>query len=299
VADDIPLVCVIDDAQWLDRASAQCLAFVARRVLAEGVALVFAVREPSAERELSGLPELVVSGLREADARVLLESAILGRLDAQVRDRILAETRGNPLALLELHRAVTAAELAGGFGLPDARPLATRIEESFAKRTKSLPADTQLLLLTAAAEPVGDPSLSWRAATLLGIDAQAAAAAEQAGLIEFRARVRFRHPLVRSALYRTAPLVDRKRVHGALTEATDAVFDPDRRAWHRAQAAPQPDETVAAELERSAHRAQTRGGAAAAAAFLARAAELTPDRWTRASDHRRSRRRRAQAQARG
>jgi AAA ATPase domain len=283
VAAEVPLVCVVDDAQWLDRASAQCLAFVARRVLAERLALVFAVREPSVERELSGLPELFVRGLGEADAEALLQSAIVGRLDVQVRDRILAEARGNPLALLELHTAVNTVELAGGFGVRDARPLATRIEDRFADRAKSLPTDAQLLLLIAAAEPVGDPALLWSAAALLGVDADAAAAAEATGLIEFGARVRFRHPLVRSALYRTALMVERQRVHRALAEAKDVALDPDRRAWHRAQAAPGPDENVAAELERSAHRAQTRGGAAAAGAFLGRAAELTPDATRRGS----------------
>ena len=199
-----PLVCLVDDAQWLDRASAQVLAFVARRLLAERIAMVFAVREPSAADELAGLPELRVEGLAAADARSLLESAVPGRVDARVRDRILAETRGNPLALLELPRGLTPAELAGGFGLADARPLASRIEQTFLERVQALPRDTQRLLLTAAAEPLGDSSLLWRAAEQLGIGSDAGRPAEAAELIELGLRVRFKHPLVRSAVYRAA-----------------------------------------------------------------------------------------------
>ena len=270
-------MCIVDDAQWVDRASAQVLAFVARRLLAEPVALVFAVREPSDGQELAGLPQLAVGGLGDGDARALLDSAIPGRLDERVRDRIVAETRGNPLALLELPRALTVAELAGGFALPDAGPLASRLEQSFLRRLQSLPVETQRLLLTAAAEPVGDVTLLWRAAERLGIGADAAAPAEAAGLIELGARVRFRHPLVRSAVYRAAALPERQEIHRALAEATDPDADPDRRAWHRAHAAVGPDEAVAGELERSADRAQGRGGIAAAAAFLKRATEVTPD----------------------
>lgn len=277
VARERPLVCVVDDAQWLDRASAQALAFVARRLGAESVALVFAARGPNEAPELTGLAELAVAGLPDDDARALLDSAIAGRLDERVRDRIVAETRGNPLALLELPRGLPAAGLAGGFGLPDARPLASRIEHSFLRRLQSLPVETQRLLLTAAAEPVGDVTLLWRAAARLGIGADAAAPAEGAGLIKLGAGVRFRHPLVRSAAYRAAGLADRQGVHRALAEATDPEADPDRRAWHRAHAAVGPDEAVAGELERSADRAQGRGGVAAAAAFLQRATELTPD----------------------
>ena len=278
-----PLVCLVDDAQWLDRASLQALGFAARRLLADPVAVVFAVREPSDERELSGLPELVMEGLGDADARLLLASALPGRLDERVLDRILAETRGNPLALLELPRGLTPAELAGGFGLPDPRPLANRIEQSFVRRLRSLPPQTQRLLLTAAAEPLGDASLLWRTAERLGIAADAVAPAEDAGLIELGARVRFRHPLVRSAAYRAASVPHRQEVHRALAEATDPEADPDRRAWHRAHAAAGPDEAVASELERSAERAQGRGGIAAAAAFLQRATELTPDPARRAA----------------
>jgi AAA ATPase domain len=277
VADELPLVCLVDDAQWLDQASAQALAFVARRLLAEPVALVFAVCEPYQAQQWGGLPLLTVEGLSSGDARALLDSVTPGRLDERVRDRIVAETRGNPLALLELPRGLCAAELAGGFGLPDALPLASRIERSFLRQLQSLPATTQRLLLAAAAEPVGDVMLLWRAAEWLGVGADAAAPAEAAGLIEMGARVRFRHPLLRAAVYRAATLPDRREVHGALAEATDPGADPDRRAWHRARAATGPDEAVAGELERSAARAQGRGGVAAAAAFLQRSAELTPD----------------------
>jgi DNA-binding CsgD family transcriptional regulator len=276
-AEERPLVCLVDDAQWLDRASAQVLAFVARRLLAESVAVVFSVRDPGDDQELAGLPELVVAGLSGTDAGALLDSVVPGRLDERVRDRIVAETRGNPLALVELPRGLTAAELAGGFGRPDVRPLANRIEQSFQRQLESLPTETQRLLLIAAAEPVGDATLLWSAAKRLGIGADAADPAEAAGLIELGARVRFSHPLVRAAAYRAAAVPDRRRVHRALAEATDPGTDPDRRAWHRAHAAVGPDEAVAGELERSATRAEGRGGVAAAAAFLERATELTPD----------------------
>jgi DNA-binding CsgD family transcriptional regulator/tetratricopeptide (TPR) repeat protein len=275
VAEERPLLCVVDDAQWLDRASAQALTFVARRLLAESVAMVFAAREPS--EELRGLPELVVRGLRHDDARELLASVIRGPLDELVGERIVAETRGNPLALLELPRGFIPAELAGGFGLGSTLSLSGRIEESYQRRLEALPADTQRLLLVAAAEPVGDPLLVWRAAERMGMSVEAGDLAATAGLLEFGGQVRFRHPLVRSAVYRAASPGDRRRVHGALAEATDPKVDPDRRAWHRAQATPGPDEDVAVELERSAGRAQARGGLAAAAAFLERAVELTLD----------------------
>ncbi|HZF67378.1 MAG TPA: AAA family ATPase, partial [Gemmatirosa sp.] len=286
-AADRPLVCLVDDAQWLDRASAQVLAFVARRLLAESVALVFAVREPSGAQadaqELAGLPQLAVGGLGDEDARALLDAALPGRLDERVRERIVAEARGNPLALLELPRGFTVAEVAGGFALPDPGPLASRIEQSFVRQLHSLPDETRWLLLTAAAEPVGDVPLLWRAAERLGIGPDAAAPAEAAGLIELGARVRFRHPLVRSAAYRAAEAADRQAVHRALADATDPDADPDRRAWHRAHAAAGPDEAVASELERSSDRARCRGGLAAAAAFLQRATELTPSPGQRAA----------------
>jgi DNA-binding CsgD family transcriptional regulator len=275
VAEEHPLLCLVDDEQWLDHASAQVLGFVARRLAAEPVALVFGARVPGGE--LAGLPELVVEGLRQVDAGALLDAALTGPLDVRVRDRIVAETRGNPLALLELPRGVTPAELAGGFALPDAVALSGSIEESFRRRVEALPADTRRLLRLAAADPVGDPVLVWRAAERLGVQAQAAMPAAEAGLLEFGARVRFRHPLVRSAAYRSTSVQERQDVHRALAEVTDPQLDPDRRAWHRAQATPGPDEDVAAELERSAGRAQARGGMAAAAAFLERAAMLTPD----------------------
>ncbi|HEY3713471.1 MAG TPA: AAA family ATPase [Jatrophihabitantaceae bacterium] len=274
-AEDQPLICLVDDEQWLDRASAQVLAFVARRLEAESVGLVFAARVPS--DEFAGLPELVVEGLSDGDARALLDAVLTGPLDAQVRDQIVAETRGNPLALVELPRGLTPAELAGGFALPGPVPLSGRIEDSFRRRLDGLPAQTRELLLVAAADPVGDPLLVWRAAQRLGIPVHAVTPATDAELIEFGARVRFRHPLVRSAVYRSAALQERRKVHCALAEATDPDVDPDRWAWHLAHAAPGPDEGVAEELERSAGRAQARGGLAAAAAFLEKAAVLTPD----------------------
>ena len=274
-AGERPLLCLVDDEQWLDRASAQALGFAARRLAADPVGLVFAAREPSAE--LAGLPELEVTGLRDEDARALLTTALAGPLDARVRDLIVAETRGNPLALLELPRGLSPAELAGGFGLPSATPLAGRIEDSFTRQLDTLPVQTRLLLLVAAADPSGDQSLVWRAAARLGIPVQASAPAVEAGLAEFGGRVRFRHPLTRSAAYRSASLAQRQQTHAALAEVTDPITDPDRRAWHRAQAAPGPDEDVSAELERSAGRAQARGGLAAAAAFLQRSVALSAD----------------------
>jgi hypothetical protein len=270
-AEGQPVLCAIDDEQWLDRASAQALAFVARRLLAERVALVFAARTPS--EELEGLPELAVGGLRDADARAPLDSVLQGPVDERVLERFVAETRGNALALLELPRGLTPAELAGGFGLPSAQ--SGRVEDVFRRRLASLAPDTRQLLLVAAAEPIGDPVLLWRAAGRLAITVAAADAAETAGLLEVGTTVGFRHPLVRSAVYRAAAPAERRAVHRALAEVTDPVADPDRRAWHRALATPAPDEDVASELEGSAGRAQARGGLAAAAAFLERAAALT------------------------
>jgi DNA-binding CsgD family transcriptional regulator len=287
-----PLICVIDDEQWLDQASAQALGFAARRLAADSVGLVFAARPLDGELtghrqdELTGLPELAVTGLREDYARALLDSVLPGPLDPQVRDLIVAETHGNPLALLELPRGLTPAELAGGFGLPGALPgaaaLPGRIEESFRRQLAALPAATRELLVVAAADPSGDRALVARAAQRLGIPVQAAAAAQDAGLLELGARIRFRHPLLRSAAYRAASGPDRQAAHAALAAATDPVTDPDRRAWHRAQATSGPDEEVAAELERSAGRAQARGGLAAAAAFGERAVLLTADPAVRA-----------------
>jgi len=280
VAGERPLLCLVDDAQWLDRASAVVLAFVARRLLADPVGLVFAARDPG--QDLAGLPDLEVEGLREEDARGLLRSVVRVRLDERVRDRILAETQGNPLALLELPRGLSPAQLAGGFGLTGAQGLPGRIEQSFRSRLEALPADTRLLLLVAAAEPVGDPVLVRAAAGRLGIPASAAEAAEADGLVEIGTQVRFRHPLVRSAVYRSAALPDRRAVHLALAEVTDRDLDPDRRAWHLAAAAAGPDEQVAAELERSAGRARARGCVAAASVCLQRAVALTAEPGPRA-----------------
>ncbi|MDA0159817.1 LuxR C-terminal-related transcriptional regulator [Solirubrobacter ginsenosidimutans] len=277
VAEQQPLLCIVDDAQWLDRVSAETLAFVARRLLAEPIGLVFAVREDGEEHALGGLPELAIGGIAADDARMLLDATIPGPLDERVRARILAEASGNPLALLELPRGLTPAAVAGGFGLPGSMPLISRIEQGFVDQLRPLPSATRQMLLLAAAEPVGDVTLLRRAADLLGIEPRASAPAEAAGLIDIGARVRFRHPLVRSAAYRAAKAPDRRDAHRTLADATDPRLDPDRRAWHRAQAAMGRDEAVAEELVRSAGRAQARGGVAAAAAFLARAAELTPD----------------------
>src|SRR5436190_11197062 len=275
VAEQRPLLCVVDDAQWLDQASALTLAFVARRLLAEPVAMIFAAREPG--EELQHVAELEVFGVHNSDARALLSSAVRFKLDERVRDRIIAETRGNPLALLELPRGLTARQLAGGFGLLGAQALTGRIEESFVRRLEALSDEARRLLLVAAAEPVGDPLLLWRAAERLGIRSAAAEEAEADELLVIGEWVRFRHPLVRSAVYRTATGEQRRAVHLALAEATDREADPDRRAWHLAGAAAGPDEQVAVELERSAGRAQARGGLPAAAAFLQRAVALTQD----------------------
>jgi DNA-binding CsgD family transcriptional regulator len=274
-AGERPLICLVDDVQWLDQASAQVLGFVARRLGAEPIGLVFAARVPG--EELAGLPELVVDSLGEKDARTLLDSVLPGSLDARVRDQIVAETGGNPLALLELPRAFSPTELAGGFALPEAVPVTSRIEEGFERRLETLPAQTRLLLRLAAADPTGDSSLLWRAARRLGIPVHATVPAAEAGLVEFGVQVRFQHPLVRSAAYQSASARERREAHNALAEATNPAADPDRRAWHRAAAVTGPDEEVAAELERSADRARARGGLAAAAAFLKRAGTLTAD----------------------
>ncbi len=283
-AEHQPLACIVEDAQWLDRASSQVLGFVARRLLAERVAIVCAARTGSGDDVLLGMPDLFVRGLPYADARELLLRSMHGPLDAAVAHQVVTESHGNPLALLELPRA---ADLAGGFGVPGSRPLAGQIEESYVRRLRALPPDTQLLVLVAAAEPMGDPLLLRRAADTLGLDFGAVSPAADAGLVHVRGQVAFTHPLVRSATYGAAASHDRRRVHRALAEATDPAVDPDRRAWHLARATTGPDEEVAAELERSADRAQARGGVAAAAAFLSRAAELSPatsDRTRRALD---------------
>ncbi|WP_426563366.1 AAA family ATPase [Angustibacter sp. McL0619] len=274
-AEQQPLLCIVDDAQWLDGASARALAFVARRLLAERIALAFATRDVGAG--LARFPRLRVDPLGHRDARALLESVLAARLDESVLERIIAETGGNPLALLELPRGLTPTQLAGGFGLPAAMPLSNGIEQSYTRRLTRLPRDARRLLLLAAAEPVGDPALLWRAAEQLEIPDFAVQALESEGLLTVDGAVAFRHPLVRSAVYGTAEPTERRSVHRALADATDPQIDPDRRAWHRAQAAFMPDEQVARELEDSAVRAQARGGLAAAAAFLERAAALTPE----------------------
>ena len=272
-----PLLCLVEDAQWLDTASGMILGFVARRLQAESVAMVVAVREPNTRQDFDGLPELQLSGLPEEFARALLMRAVPGRLDDRVRDRIVGETRGNPLALLDLPRSVSATELASGFGLLAATNLPRQLEDHYLRRAGELPEATQRLLLLAAAEPTGDATLLWRAAHGLGVDQSALSPAEDAELVEIRTRARFRHPLVRSAVYRAATPSERRAAHRALADAMDPETDVDRLVWHRAQAVVGVDEAVAAELERSADRARARGGAAAAAAFLAHAAELTPD----------------------
>jgi DNA-binding CsgD family transcriptional regulator len=275
VAEERPLLCVVDDAQWLDQASELTLAFVARRLLAEPVGMVFAAREPG--EQLRSLPALEVRGLGADDADALLRSVVRSKLDQRVRKRIAAETRGNPLALLELPHGLGADRLAGEFGLLETEDLSGRIEEGFVRRIEPLPEEARLLLVIAAAEPVGDPLLLWRAAEKLGIGEAAVEAANSAEVVAIGERVIFRHPLVRSAVYRSATVQERRLAHLALSEVTDPAVDPDRRAWHLAGATAGPDEEVALELERSAGRAQTRGGQAAAAAFLQRAVALTQD----------------------
>lgn len=278
-----PVVAIVDDAQWLDPVSAQVLAFVARRLMADTVGLVFAVRDPCELTAFDPLPTHEMRGLAERDAQTLLDAARPGPLDDRVRRTILAEAGGNPLAIQELARGPTPAQLAGGFALPDKTPLEGQIEESFVRRVRALSPEAQLLILVASAEPTGDASLVWRAADLLAIPSRAGAELTATGLVDLDLTVRFRHSLVRSAVYRSADGLSRRRVHGALGEATDPDADADRRAWHRGHSASEPDEQIARDLERSAKRARSRGGAAAAAAFLERATRLTPDPVTRAA----------------
>ena len=275
-----PLLCVMDDAQWLDRASAQVLAFVARRLLAESVVFLFGTRQTGGE--LLGLPELEVGGLSAPDSHALLNRVMPAGLDQQIRDRIVAETHGNPLALLELHRGLTMTQMAGGLGLMQATALPGRIEESFVARIEELPESTRMLLLVASAEPLGDPDLVWRAAHQLGVMPDAALASGTDGLLSVDESITFRHPLVRSAVYGAATASDRRAAHQALATVTDEAIDPDRRAWHLAAATAGQDEEVAAELERSAGRAQARGGLAAMAAFLQRSVALSTDASRRA-----------------
>ncbi|WP_433364945.1 AAA family ATPase [Actinoplanes sp. CA-142083] len=273
-AADQPLLCVVDDAQWIDRASAVTLGFVARRLSGESVGLVLAAR---GDTGFEGIPELPVEALAEPDARALLDSVLIGPVDPRVRDRIVAETGGNPLAILELPRGLTPAELAFGFGGYSRAPLENRVEDGFRRRIAALPPETRTVLLAAAVEPVGDAVLLWRALDRLGVGARAAAPAERERLLEVGARVRFRHPLVRAAAWHSGEPAELRQVHAALAEVTDPAQDPDRRAWHRAQAVLGQDDEVAAELEGSADRARARGGWSAASAFLDRAASLTTD----------------------
>lgn len=275
VSEQQPLLCLIDDYQWLDRTSAQVLAFVVRRLGAESIGMIFATRTPG--DELTGLPELLIGGLPDPEARELLHSVMPGPIDKRVYDQIIAETRGNPLALLELPRGFSLAKLAGGFGLPAAAPLPGGAEDNFRRRVAALPVETRRLLVLAAADPTGDAGLVWRGARHLGIDAAAAGAAAEAGIAEIGARVRFRHPLARTVAYWSTSLDDRRTAHAALAEVTDPALDPDRRVWHLAEASPGPDDELAAQLERSADQARARGGLAAAAAFLERAALHTID----------------------
>jgi DNA-binding CsgD family transcriptional regulator len=276
-AEQRPLLCLVDDAQWLDAVSVEALGFVARRLVAEPIAMIFSLRELAVTRALDGLPKLSIEGLDESDARALLSRSVPGRLDDRVRDRIVVETRGNPLALVDLSRRMSPSERAGGYAPPAAGDLPSRLEERYLRRVAELPEATQRLMLLAAAEPLGDAALLWRAAERLATDPSALVPAREAGLLEIDDRVRFHHPLVRSAVYRAASPDDRRRVHDALAEVSNDELAADRCAWHRALAAAGPDEDVAADLQRSAGRAQSRGGLAAAAAFLERATALTPD----------------------
>ena len=238
VSRDGPVLCVVDDTQWLDHASAQVLRFVARRLVADPVGVVFATRQT--HTDLSEFAELVVEGLRDGDAQTLLSAVLHVPLDERVRDRIVAETHGNPLALVEWPRGRTPAELAGGFGMPASLPMSGQIEESFRRRVVELPTPTQRFLTVAAAEPTGDPGVVWRAASAIGVEPRDASPAVAVGLVELGARVLFRHPLVRSAAYRSATEFERQRAHRALADAIDPDVDPDRTAWHRAQAASGP-----------------------------------------------------------
>ena len=273
-AEDRPLLCIVDDVQWLDQATTQVLGFVGRRLLAEPVGLVFAARTTTASEDpLAGLPDLRLSGLDEQSARALLASVTASRLDESVRRRIVEEAHGNPLALRELG----VLDFAGGFAMPDSVSVPRRIEDQYLMWLRGLPRATQRLVLVAAADPVGDRVLLARAAHTLDLDVGALELAVDAGLLDIGAGVRFRHPLLRSAVYRAADVDERRAVHAALAEATDPQLDPDRRAWHRAYAVEGADEEVATELIGSADRAARRGGMAAAAAFWERAVALTPD----------------------
>ena len=273
-ADERPLLCLVDDAQWLDQASSEVLSFVARRLKAEPVGLVFAARELGAG--LTDLLQMSVKSLSDSEARALLFSALPRPLDERVAMRMLAETNGNPLALLQSARGLTPMQWAGGFGDPDVGLTTSLVDEHFARQLTALPDETRQFLLVAAAEPLGEPFLLWRAIERLGIPGDAADAARDCGLLDIGSRVRFRHPVMRSAVYRWAGRSDLRRAHGALADVTDPRSNPERHAWHRAHAACMPDEDISAELECAAGGAGARGGLAARASFLLKAAALTP-----------------------
>ena len=270
-----PLVCIVDDAQWFDIASLRALTFAARRMVAERIAMVFAARDCVETKDFEGVPQLALEGLGDDDARELLRSVLPGPADQRVLDQIVAESRGIPLALIEAPRTLDPAQLAGGFGLPGPQLVPRSVEETYVRALEELPVDSRRLLVIAAAEPLGDPLLTWRAAETLGIGLPAAGPAEASGLVRLGTRFQFRHSLVRSAVYRSAAPEELRQAHAALATVTDPGTDPDRRAWHRAQSVIGPDEEVATELEESAARAQSRGGLIAAAAFLSRAVELS------------------------
>jgi DNA-binding CsgD family transcriptional regulator len=280
-ATDRPLICLVDDAQWLDTATLRALTFAARRVQAESVGLALAVREPYEGTDFGRLPEVTLGGLPEQDARILLASTFSGPADDRIIERILVESQGNPLALLELPRDLISPA-AGGFALPTATAVPRQLDREYQRRLAQLPPRTRLLLLVAAADPMGDPALVWRAAGRLGIGPDAASPATDRGLLRIDSRVRFRHPLVRSVVYRTADPADRRLAHRALADAT-ADSDPECRYWHAAQGAPGPDEAIAAGLEHSAALARARGGIAALVAFLEKATSLTLDPARRAA----------------
>jgi DNA-binding CsgD family transcriptional regulator len=273
-----PLIWLVDDAQWLDRDSLEVLGFVGRRLYADSIGLLFGVREPSPGlTALDGLPTRRLGGLDPAAARALLAAAISGSVNARVAARIIAETGGNPLGLREVAALLTSDQLAGRSPLPRRLLVGRRMQGHFLRQVKMLPPATGSLLLLASAASGDDPAALWRAAALLDLGPDAADPAVAQDIISLDPQVAFRHPLIRSAVYEGARSADRCRVHDAWASIAGRDGYPDQAAWHRAAAAVVPDEDVAAGLERSAERAERRGGYAAQATFLARAAELTPD----------------------
>jgi len=284
-ANDRPLVCVIDDAQWLDGESLAVLAFVARRVQADAIAMIFAVRDPElSPNPLEGLDHLQLGPLSVTDATALIHSSVESTLDRTVATRILDDARGNPLALVELSRRLSDAQLAGGAILPEHLPLSERLERRFLAQSRRMSDDAQLLLLVAAADGSADAVLIERALAVLGVDLETALTTEVSELLGIQPAVCFRHPLMRSAVYRGASDARRQAVHRALASVLDPLRDGDRRAWHLAATVVLPDEEIAAELDDSADRARSRGGYSAEAAFRVRAAELSINddrRWQR------------------